>query len=173
MRCEFQCCNFCMRVLLTKAIQTKGCSLFRNEHVKMVLAALLDLFWIPFGNHLGGVLALAGLFGTPFGRQSAVVIFILASDKAPNKTLDTFLERLEPGKLALEPLHISLEPPQSYLDPSRSYCRASKHQFLKIKYSNRTYVACQKHLSLISDQVIRPPILGLLDLGEPLSFLAS
>ena len=118
-------------------------------------------------------MALVGLFGALFGRQSAVILFILASDKAPKRTSDTLLERLEPGKLALEPLHISLEPPQSYLTPSRSYLRASKHQFLIIKCSNRTYVACQKHLSIISDQVSRPPILGLLDLDEPLSFLAS
>ena len=139
----------------------------------MVLGALWDLFWIPFGDHLGDVLELVGLFGAPFGRQSAVIFFILASDKAPKRTSDTLLERLEPGKLALEPLHISLEPPQSYLDRFRSYFRASKHHFLAIKCSNRTYVACQKHLSIIIDQVIRPPIHGLLDLGEPLSFLAS
>ena len=134
---------------------------------------LLDPFWIPFGDHLGDVLALVGLFGALFGRQSAVILFILASDKAPKRTSDTLLERLEPGKLALEPLHISLGPLQSYLDPSRSYFRASKHQFLIIQCSNRTYVACQKHLLIIIDQVIRPPILGLFDLGEPLSFLAA
>ena len=149
MRREFRCCHFRMRVLLEKTVQSKGCTLFQHERVKMVLGALLDLFWIPFG------------------------VFILASDKAPKRTSDTLLERLEPGKLALEPLHISLEPPQSYLDPSRSYFRASKHQFLTIQCSNRTYVACQKHLLIIIDQVIRPPILGLFDLGEPLSFLAA
>ena len=86
-----------------------------------------ELFWTSFGDHLGDVLALVGLFGALFGRQSAVILFILASDKAPKRTSDTLLERLEPGKLALEPLHISLEPPQSYLDPFRSYFRVSKH----------------------------------------------
>ena len=173
MRREFRCCHFRMRALLEKTVQSKGCTLFQHERVKMVLGALLDLFWIPFGDHLGDVLALVRLFGALFGRQSAVILFILASDKAPKRTSDTLLERLEPGKLALEPLHISLGPLQSYLDPSRSYFRASKHQFLIIQCSNRTYVACQKHLLIIIDQVIRPPILGLFDLGEPLSFLAA
>ena len=56
----------------------------------MVLGALLDLFWIPFGDHLGDVLALVGLFGALFGRQSAVILFILASDKAPKRTFDNF-----------------------------------------------------------------------------------
>ena len=139
----------------------------------MVLGALLDLFWIPFGDHLRDILTLVGLFGALFGRQSAVILFILASDKAPKRTLDTLRERLQPSKLALEPLHISLEPRQSYLDPSRNYFRASKHQFLTIQCSNRTYVACQKHLSIIIDQVFRPPILGLPHPGEPLSFLAA
>ena len=74
---------------------------------------------------MGDVLALVGLFGALFGRQSAIILFILASDKAPKRTSDTLLERLEPGKLALEPLHISLGPLQSYLDPFRSYFRAS------------------------------------------------
>ena len=120
MRREFRCCHFRMRVLLEKTIQSKGCTLFQHERVKMVLGALLDLFWIPFGpfgDHLGDVLALVGLFGALFGRQSAVILFILASDKAPKRTSDTLLERLEPGRLALEPLHISLGPLQSYLDP--------------------------------------------------------
>ena len=139
----------------------------------MVLEALLRPLLDSLGSLWGGVLALVGLFGALFGRQSAVILFILASDKAPKRTSDTLLERLEPGELALETLHISLEPPQSYLDPSRSYFRASKRQFLTIQCSNRTYVACQKHLSIIIDQIIRPPILGLLDLGEPLSFLAA
>ena len=154
MRREFRCCNFRMRVLLEKTVHSKGYALFQHERVKMVLGALLDLFWIPLGDHLGGVLALVGFFAAPFGRQSAVIIFILASDKAPKRTSDTLLERLEPGMLALEPLHISLGPLQSYLDPSRSYFRASKHQFLTIQCSNRTYVAFQKHLSIISDRFL-------------------
>ena len=100
MRREFRCYHFRMRVLLEKTVQSKGCTLFQHERVKMVLGALLDLFWIPFGDHLGDVLALVGLFGALFGRQSAVILFILASDKAPKRTSDTLLERLEPGKLA-------------------------------------------------------------------------
>ena len=151
MRREFRCCHFRMRVLLEKTVQSKGCTLFQHERVKMVLGALLDLFWIPFGDHLGDVLALVELFGALFGRQSAVILFILASDKAPKRTSDTLLERLEPGKLALEPLHINLEPPQIHFDLSRSYFRTSGHQFLSKKYSNRAYVACQKYLLIISD----------------------
>ena len=52
MRREFRCCHFRMRVLLEKTIQSKGCTLFQHERVKMVLGALLDLFWIPFGSLL-------------------------------------------------------------------------------------------------------------------------
>ena len=61
MRREFRCCHFRMRVLLEKTVQTKGCTLFQHERVKMVLGTLLDLFWIPFGDHLGDVLALGFL----------------------------------------------------------------------------------------------------------------
>ena len=108
MRREFRCCHFRMRVLLEKTVQSKGCTAFQHERVKMVLGALLDLFWIPFGDHLGDVLALVGLFGALFGRQSAVILFILASDKAPKRTSDTLLERLE---------------------PRQARCGASTHQF--------------------------------------------
>ena len=89
------------------------------------VGSLLETIWEVFWRFLG--------FGAPFGRQSAVILFILASDKAPKRASDTLLERLELGKLALEPLHISLELPRSYLDPSRSYFRASEHHFLSTK----------------------------------------
>ena len=115
MRCEIRCCRCRMHVLLKQAKQSKDCALFQHEQVKMVLGALSDLFWIPFWNHLGRVLALVGVFGKAFGRQRVVIIFILASDKAPKRTLGTFLERLEPHNLVLEPLHISLKPPHQEL----------------------------------------------------------
>ena len=48
MRREFRCCYFCMRVLLEKTGQSKGCTLFQHERVKMVPGAL----WTSFGSLL-------------------------------------------------------------------------------------------------------------------------